>query len=619
MIKISNTLKVITLGVIIGSVLAGSCFATYYILVDNSNPKEKDKNNSNPSTLKEKDKYEYTSHTKYIFSDGGASMGEVIEDNDRNGPYISEVNITDQENLYWLGPEGLEKLKEKIIKKLTYGPEIFLLKSISIGDENFINEDNNGSYIPFTNEIFINTKNLIKEYFPTNSENDTEALTDAKVELVYQIIFHEYYHHIANSYLNNEPLGTTASSSDIYSDKTNDDNLELSRVATPWNKDFLDTFKKNLYYDRNKDISNNNFDKLEEPIRWNDKVYKSLGSIYNSKNIFDIANGRRTPNFSKLGHHPGFDGYVSAVGEPSFLIPVTNKSLIYTNSMSELFVRKYQQLIEPYYYNKYFPNIGIPGVVRTEGKKLLTSELLYNRSSYESLSERKHIYPFSHEVIVQRYLDDGPFEPNGEKNERSIKLYENLDKHFGHSSGDDISFIWSKNDSKLLNTDQIYISVDDMNEKIKFGGYINEAESKKYKYIGYWNNGGVFISIPIDIHDFTYKSKETLTATEYEPLNIEMENKFYILDNWVIVDDIQNKTLFFSQTRNGKLANGENATSPLKSVRNSDETGYATTWSPSSIDYKLYTNDKYKTYAGIQQNDSSIEGGVKIMIGEKTW
>ncbi|NQZ65620.1 MAG: hypothetical protein HRT99_00180 [Mycoplasmatales bacterium] len=479
------------------------------------------------------DTYPVNASKRYIDDDYGFSMKEFYND----APY--------------LGEEGIKLLHEKIKNEMGYGPEIAGINRIYITDGYFIDRNANGVFYPATKEIFLNTR-VLRQTIPI------DAPMAIKVELAYQIVFHEYGHYISSVYLtNNKPSESYIAN--IYSTSAND-----SRNQQNWNKNFVEKFKSNLNYDK------------DTPLYQNGSFsdYKALGSIYNAKEIFDISNGKEKPEFKNLGN-ASYTGKLGTIGFYNNQYwyfkqrKLSLDNLEYYYSMDELYTRKYQLLrmvvpqkdygdgfkmtdsglfIEPYQGRTLvFPTPYLEDVSKIQ------AGMRKPKNNNESQNFKRENF---------RTLEDSPYGMNENGDSlpgNSKKMYNDMVEEMGQKDGSDISFMISKNTSTVSSNNK-YIPGGDAN-LIKFGGYLTPEEAKKYKLIGYLENG-TFHGYEIKTSEFSYKYKnsfvsQTEISTEYP------ENFFYTTKDFIDATKINNKKLYFASTQDGNITN----VTPLKSVR----------------------------------------------------
>jgi len=85
---------------------------------------------------------------------------------------------------------------------------MFSLRSITLGNKNVIGNDANGVYMPLLRSININLDNYRKQIDKYRNVLSPDEYSNLKINSVFEVIYHEYGHHIAASYLNNEVENT---------------------------------------------------------------------------------------------------------------------------------------------------------------------------------------------------------------------------------------------------------------------------------------------------------------------------------------------------------------------------------------------------------------------------
>ncbi len=573
-------------------------------------------------TAKESDKvklkYEYSEIRSNIYNDNEWS----------NAPKLIEVNAfpkgsgsdPSRINDYWLGKKGRELLIHRIRTELQKGPEFTLLKDIIIGDENKIQEESNGVYIPASNEIVINTHHF-RHFFPTINSTDEKAVDinlKYKVEQVMEVLTHEYGHHIAYTYLNSSRFGnsnTTPVSGEgaLYHDSIH------GRKVGEWNKSFIRDFKHLLHYDDETSplYTSSNINRTEP-------FYKSIGSYFRAKDIFDLANGAEKPEYGLIDKGLRFGAWGREFTKNSRA--KSDDKIGYMYSLDEIYTRKYLQLTYVFNRNGMFniadkntSRIDKEGWIHEKGdtKIKYATDFLLDTLNYKNQLDSTGA---PHEF----YLNDAPYLTESESSKRNKNvipraqfvqpaegLYNLMRRHFGQDSGDDVSFVWSMNSAKLIDADHIKINNVENYDQIKFGGYITDEEANGiidpltdkvttlgYNFIGYKKSDGSWEAMPIQIHDFTYAKKDALESIT--PSSIEgTEKKFYSLTNYVSAKSIKNKKLYFLRTKT------ETNPVPLASVR-TGVNGYASNWLNHYPGVNLGTVDEWRAEV------SDVDGSVSI-------
>lgn len=582
--------KVIAASLIGGSIFVGGFFAGYYLFF-NSN-KTQDTNQSN--------KYVYKSQD--IFG--------------KNSPKFIQAK-PEGSNDYWLSPQEEQELIQKIKNELGYGPEFDKLRSITIGDENMTGDDANGVYYSASDQIYINLEhfkeiiNKLKNKVITDRHPMVQAiytndiLSKIKINLIFETIFHEYGHHIGFTYLTNE-FNNNLRAENIYIGSG------TRRRQSNWNEYFVKQFKKYLNYS---DWQGQKYTSATQTFQ--NKQYKSIGSLYSQADLFKYANQEQEYKFNDMDKFKSqnIEYRFGPIGDFTTLLPykINKDQLSYYYSMDELFTRKYQQLNQIYnpvnnyktFLQGFFAysdgqNKSLGGISDILFNTLLYQNefgnVVWNGNKYE-LKNFKDYVPgdriydnpkkmnpnFDDPAQSNRFLYDSPFNnnkykykdesgnvlPPGEDNH--IKLYDLMDDFLGHKNGADVSIVWPKNSINNNGLQKTFINSQnayDAENLFKFGGYV---DNDQYDSVGYKDSNGTYVELSkIGIKNFTYKYKDWLGATTRVDLDQNLENYFYTTNNFINKNKLLGKVLCF------KKLDGSYET--LKTAREGAETGTNSTW-----------------------------------------
>ena len=500
------------------------------------------------------------------------------------GYKIKEANINGDGDVRFLGDKGLMMLAKMIKDKMNYGPEIFGLKDIVIGDENIIDKDTNGLYFPATNEIFINTYSWRQKGFDLTSDPTNINDINNRVSLLFDIIFHEYGHYLADTYLNSVDYHSKWSAKDIFSKNGNG--------KDSWDNDFLSKFETLLYSDTKKYTNNTTI---------KNSKYRSIGGTYTAKDLYTMVNKTngssidsdlKNKNFVFSGPHPEYQLTDKSV--------IDKKHLEYIYSLPEIFTRKYQQLsmalIPTNEYNgQHITNRGwfMYNNTHSSATNLLSDALNYQKSI---INKKRYLGDWVFDGQTIKFKNNTLTQPIHKS--RQENLYELMDRHMGHSKGDDISVIWHKNNNKIdLNENGqhiIYGSKANAN-LIKIGGYTKEA----FKYIGFIEKNTFKPLSKILRNKYNFKMKNSLESNERIGLKKQLENTFYTTEKYIYAPSIGKDQLYFAEDINGKNARA------LKSIREKLD-GFATSW---RVDQDSSKNNPFRAFN---------ENG-KIVIKKATW
>ncbi len=442
---------------------------------------------------------------------------------------------------YLLGQEGRELFIEKIINRTGFGPEFFSLNEIIItNNEKWIAKNVSGLYLISLQQIILNTDEIIEEY--KNKWTTRHEELDTITEILFHTFYHEYGHHIFNIYLVNQNNGI---SNDIYQ------NNDFQRFEEPWNKYFLEKFKKYLTYDQDTNPKDDSF------ILINDKpvLIKSIASKYNAKNLFTIANGKDIPNFGLKNNIFPYTWSALKTKRKNYF-DLNDEILAYYYQMQEISTRKYMQLTFPFVQTKQITNAGywLKNSSDIKPTTYLSDTLTYQESFNNSSSER--------------FLTDAPFASE----ESANGLIDLFHTFIGQKGAWDISFVWYNNTAKKTVVNQgekiLWPSQSGANQ-IKFGGFLDDQQvQQNFKYIGYFDNIKQFIYIPIEIFNYDYNRLPNLGASTRNKIK-NGAKKFYVTNSdYINLEKIKGKQLYFSDGEKNE---------PMKSIPDGNVGGHRST------------------------------------------
>ena len=502
---------------------------------------------------------------------------------------LEEVNVnfedeTSKKNVYFLGKSGLHELSILIKNNLNYGPELFGLKRIIVGNENFVDKKINGLYIPATQEIHINTRNFINRGFDVTKTPTNVQEQKLRARLLFEIIYHEYGHYLADTYLNSVPIANPLSSSSHHSDIYNSTTHEKEN----WDYDFTSKFEEILHYTKNGKINmqpyyskSTPFIKRQQrqkqtPIQYTSK-YTSIGKDYSAGKLFDLTNGHETIKYDGINNKK----YVFSSNYPIYELTksaiIDSEKMKYIYSLAEVFTRKYQQLmmnplprISPSWSINWSRIASKWGWLIKSGSKetgsatnLMEDALYYQRNLITNSRQ-------------ERFMEDAPFDFStplvqkaqirfGQKTQTLLtqkvttstvpkvttqtKLYNLMDRHIGHKDGDDISIIWSKNNAHTSIDGAVRHYGGSWNNpnQIRFGGFLKTRSS--YNAIAIKTNGKYSPVAKLLFGDYNYKRKTNLLG-KIIPLAKTLKNHWFVThslteDKYINVNNVLNKELFF--------------------------------------------------------------------------
>lgn len=489
----------------------------------------------------------------------------------------SDPNADKLQNNFLLGKKGLEVMKMKMNDRLGFGPEFFALKEVIFmeGQENsLIDQSARGVYYPATQQIIINTTQWVN-YFRNNWQERLNYFDDIS-EMLFQVLYHEYGHHKANTYLLNvyQNDNVTLTSQDIYHEAF------LEREIEPWNKYFVDNFKNYLTYNDDKalyediDIECLNSDQEFEPCKV-DLTYnyqtkknlniKSIGSIYNAKTLFERANGQAAPQYQEVidkfnNQNPSaiaFSPRHTFFKPLTLLDPIDLDTLSYYYCLQELFTRKYMQLTFPFKKTTILNDQGFVLSSLKNAQSFFASPYLDDTLKYQ-------LYLDNNDKM--RFLSDAPLQ-NSTVADGLINTFHNLN---GQNTTANLSLIWQNNTSEIVEENNIAkINVADKKQakQIKFGGFLTPDQmSKNYQYIGYFDDdlNQNFKAIKIEKFQYKFNRVDKLGINKTLPLESGSTN-FYVTNQWTDGENINGKTLFFANDDVGKNIE------PLSSLLQADQ------------------------------------------------
>lgn len=494
---------------------------------------------------------------------------------------------------YFFNKDELNEFVKRFFEKGMFGPEIFKLKSITFSNVDVSGGESLGLYFPGTQELNIYPSNHWKMLAASGKENNT----DYKIELMSQVFYHEYGHHMAYSYMNNPFPGKNNIDNSTYV-SLYDAQGNVKRAPSFWNANFLNTFKHEFAYDR----PTTKYPTVQG-------TYQSLGSKYDAQQLFNTAN--QQDNSMSVIKNVKSLVFAATIDKPGVISNpdggITKENLSYLYSISEQYTRKL--FLSTYRINDTFGNIA--------HEKYIYSPFQEEQHLFET-PVRGHGIPMpgpNNVVDFVRYLQDAPFPTVGNQKWKPSEIVDHTNttrnfthailEQFGQTTGADISFMFPKNvwhatEHGKLNAP--YATTEEITragEMIKFGGYISSAEAQKYTHVGYMtldaHNKQVFHPFEIikrNLH-FGYK-RSIYDSTWQTPTG---ETSFYMLKDWVKGDDIKDRTLYFAEDANGKNA------VKMTSIRSSDNTDYA-----SSINWAFPSNNKNsRVFKAIQDHSGDVK------------
>lgn len=492
----------------------------------------------------------------------------------REGDYVGGFH--DKLNArYYLTEDEINLFVKRCFEDGFFGPEIFSLKEIWIGNNSAMEDTSAGEYnrvskslylkptytpVTWKGEDITSTYNRHSSDWFIGSKDPLEQFeTNIKLEGLFVVFSHEYGHHIANSYMSNPlPIANNAT-----------DDLYEQGYNSPWNKHFTEIFKHELCYDRptgKMPLSREIWETPKTGFYFIQDV--PVGELVDAKYLFDFAN-TSNPDYSLLEHLDWrFEARWKEDESSKIRMPymtyyanthvkMNKKWLSYMYSYSELFTRKLNQL-----------TYKTPNFIGLWKREWFNDSMLYESYYIPNGNIWGKDFYRIRSANRMRYLQDAVFPAKGPQKITNLVDHANTGKNIfdaimeqmGQKSGADVSILWNNWNG------------------LKFGGYLNKSEKTEYKYIGYFSGLGEnkhFNSYPIITRDTNLGYKDDIFDQTRAHTDIG-EKSFYVTQNWIPYhDDLLGKTLYFSEDDKGISA------TKMKTARASNDTDYAWTYNKS--------------------------------------
>ncbi|MGZ9414590.1 MYPU_1760 family metalloprotease [Mycoplasma sp. 5370] len=402
---------------------------------------------------------------------------------------------------YFLSKNGLKKFYERIKKDLFYGSEINFLNKIII-DKNlkeFSNtKERQGFFISNTREIYLNSDSL------NHIQNE-----DDRIEVLFQILYHEYFHYIDSIYLSNYKTGYK---------------IENNKSTKIYNKEFVDNFLKDLritderfkYYLPNKNLLDTN-------------------NVFNNLTIKEILEKSLTNELNKIN--------------------LTNKNLALNienfKNINNKIPLNYYFLFEEFFANESYKHFYI------EKRNNLKNEQNFYLQDYLWTSELERIAGLT-KLQDDLIINNSAFEGNITTKEGVIKLENKIKDFFFNylqaiNYKMNISGIYNLNNRTYIN-DKLEGIID--TKKVFFSGYTKE----KYNALVFKNKDNFFIKLNLNYNESNnLKAKLNKNDREY---NVFPEEKYlsYYTTNYLNIEKANLKfkpMLWKDSNNNGKIEETE--------------------------------------------------------------
>lgn len=388
-----------------------------------------------------------------------------------NNPFL-KLEIFDYQNT--LSEREINQLVKLIESELPFGPEMAFLKKIKINQNIKLISQNEGSFISNFQEIHINTMHL-------NKLNSNE-----KIQRIFQIIFHEYFHYIEFSYLQSK------------------DGINFPLNSKKYNSQFVNEFLVAL------NLSENNqklfaIDNLlnEKDFFYNKNFYLFWKKI-NTQGWKENDEYQLNPTNNQLKYSLNFD----------------KNNLNYYFSFEETLAR---EAFKHFYINNFKFN--------DETYNNFLKEWSLNSLLEKENNEWKIKNTFNlNNAFGNFYLKDLKNNQKTFISNKIEKFYNVFLKYMNY--GSNISQIFIQDDSEILSNDK-KIFKRNFN-KIKFTGYSKE----KFSHLIFKNKKGEFIKIPLTWNQtWNFKGKKSFNSKFLDLF--PKENYYsYISDEFLDINDL---------------------------------------------------------------------------------
>ena len=428
-------------------------------------------------------------------------------------PY--KPNWADEEK-FFLGPKGLEKLNKTLNERLPFASEVDQLKYIAFNNTKSLPGPGqvNGQYNPYTMELDIDTR-----YFIDNgnylTDDTTEAQLNDRVEFVFATILHEYGHHLANSYItavrpNDQRSYNSKNSGKEILVPSNQPNMFIYKNISD---QFMNSWQDALNYDKE------NFSQLEKN-QANDLSYNKdiLYTKYSSKEIFDAANHGLTNEFQRLSTSPEeFQTLLpSTDGKIQSFSPRLANLVKYSYGVDELFTRHLVSLnyIQPKQitlnsnWDSYTPDV-----------------ILRNKMSLDQNKQLK--WEDNQRIFAVDNIFGGLLKSSNQQTDTSETITNNSQKLLttyrdAMGYGKLISQIYYNNENNRSGINESHISREDF-EQIKIGGFIKKDSNIKGLIINYDKDKKILVEFENIFQGVNLHAKNSPEAKTYT----ENNNEYY--------------------------------------------------------------------------------------------
>ncbi|KKB26872.1 hypothetical protein MM26B8_03740 [Mycoplasmopsis meleagridis] len=292
----------------------------------------------------------------------------------------------DEKNRFLLGYHGLALLANHFYNRQTFGPEIANLNSINVDDWRITSNNANGLYLTSTETIYLNGSFVAEKGFTLLQ----------KVRFLVPVLFHEYMHHWASSYVN------YANFNDDFVKATYRTHDDPVGTYSYFYKNFYNNFAYYLHFIKKQNDKENKSDLSSEKDNFNYLTNENyIGRIFNTQDLFKLGNTNSQAEYNKLlnmlnelalnskdktvtfkKYNTLSNKYINSSFKPS--------DLSYYYSIVELIPREWVKFALLPYYSAYSSPQQLPHfVANNKGYKVAQNFYL---TSYSSLNSEQIVY-----------------------------------------------------------------------------------------------------------------------------------------------------------------------------------------------------------------------------------
>ncbi|VEU59764.1 MYPU_1760 family metalloprotease [Mesomycoplasma neurolyticum] len=408
-------------------------------------------------------------------------------------------------NNFFLNENELNILIQNIENKLFFGPEINFLKNIIIDQDILFfqkknNLNNEGKFISNTQQIFINTD----KYRNIKKSND-------KIEILTQLIYHEYIHYLDSVYLSNK------------------EEIKENNVIKFSNKQYLKKFVQNFFKYLN--YTNDKFINFKPNLSFVEK-----NNFFNFKTANEIAKLNMQKELT--------NNYFLDKKNKMFSVYAKNGLLTQKNETLDFLINYYYSLEEiiaiEIFKHFYLPN---KNTINYDQNSFL------NEWSRTAKIIRKNDNFFIENLFVNTTAFSGKILNNDdfilELDNQIELLYNLLLKQFNY--GLNISAVFYKDETYLTNDSKIKNTRNFSN--YSFVGYTKE----KYDFLILQNKNNENIKVNLNYQNKEiYKAKKSFDSASYNLLS----NDYYVYtSDFFNIEEINEQ--FFPKFWKDKNNNGK--------------------------------------------------------------